>query len=310
MPHRNRTTALALIALFAAATLAPKAQAQLIKFNRDEMVKYTAENPFDRFPDGRPKVPDALLERLKKLCAEEVNEIMPGKGYVNQFDGKWQMTHPDKVLVGRAFTIQYMPSRPDVVKAATDEAKATGQQGAPRNQTAIDMLQPNDVVVVDLYGSQFAFVGNKLAYYIMKTTGTGFVVDGNIYWLDRIVNFDMAGYYRGTYPRSASSAMVTGINVPVRIGDATVMPGDVVFGDRTGLFFIPPQLVKDVVEQAELTQVRDEWSMKMFDTGKYKSSEVYGTPRDPELRKERDDYIQQRTGKSLPQNTKNGKKKQ
>ena len=287
-------TMLGLAAVLLPFVTAPRAQAQLMKFSKEQLIKYTAENPFERFTDGRPKVPEALLERLKKLCAEEANEILPGKGYVNQFDGKWQVLHPDKVLVGRAFTIQYMPSRPDVVAAAAAEAKAAGMQGAPRNQTAIDMLQPNDVVVVDLYGSQFAFVGNKLAYYIMKATGTGFVVDGNIYWLERIANFDMAGYYRGTYPRSASSAMVTGINAPVRIGDATVMPGDVVFGDRTGVFFIPPHLVQAVVEQAESTQARDEWTMKMFDTGKYKSGEIYGNPRDPALRKERDAYIKQR----------------
>ena len=293
MPKTMRTM-LGLAAVLLPFVTAPRAQAQLMKFSKEQLIKYTAENPFERFPDGRPKVPEALLERLKKLCAEEVNEILPGKGYVNQFDGKWQVLHPDKVLVGRAFTIQYMPSRPDVVAAAAAEAKAAGMQGAPRNQTAIDMLQPSDVVVVDLYGSQFAFVGNKLAYYIMKATGTGFVVDGNIYWLERIANFDMAGYYRGTYPRSASSAMVTGINVPVRIGDATVMPGDVVFGDRTGVFFIPPHLAQAVVEQAESTQARDEWTMKMFDTGKYKSGEIYGSPRDPALRKERDAYIKQR----------------
>jgi regulator of RNase E activity RraA len=286
--------AFGLAVFWMAATAAIPAQAQLIKFTKEDLIRYTAENPFERFPDGRPKVPDDLLERVKKLCAEEVNEILPAKGYVNQFEGKWQVLHPGKTLVGRAFTIQYMPSRPDIAAAAAAEAKAAGLPGAPRNQTAIDMLQPNDVVVVDLYGSQFAFVGNKLAYYIMKATGTGFVVDGNIYWLDRIANFDMAGYFRGTYPRSASSAMVTGINVPIRIGDATVMPGDVVFGDRAGVFFIPPQLVKPVVEQAEATQARDEWSFKMFDSGKYKSGEIYGNPRDPALRKERDEYIKQR----------------
>lgn len=294
MSDRYVRVMLALTTLFVAASVAPQAQAQLIKFSKEDLIKYTAENPFERFPDGRPKVPDDLLERLKQLCAEEVNETLPGKGYVNQFEGKWQILHPGKTLVGRAFTIQYMPSRPDIAAAASAEAKAAGLAGAPRNQTAIDMLQPNDVVVVDLYGSQFAFVGNKLAYYIMKATGTGFVVDGNIYWVDRIAKFDMAGYFRGTYPRSASSAIVTGINVPIRIGDATVMPGDAVFGDRTGVFFIPPQLVQQVVEQAETTQARDEWSIKMFDTGKYKSSEIYGTPRDPALRKEREEYIKQR----------------
>lgn len=207
-----------------------------------------------------------------------------------------QVLHPGKTLVGRAFTIQYMPSRPDIVTAAAAEAKAADLPGAPRNQTAIDMLQPNVVVVVDLSGSQFAFVGNNVVYYIMKATGTGFVVDGNIYCLDRIANFDMAGCLRGTYPRSAGTAMATGVNVPMRISEATVMPGDEVFGDRAGVFFIPPQLVQQVFEHLETTQVRDEWSIKMFDPGKYRSSEIYGTPRDPELRKEREEYIKQRVG--------------
>jgi 4-hydroxy-4-methyl-2-oxoglutarate aldolase len=284
----------AMVALLNAANMMPAAKAQLIKFSKEDLVKYTSENPFERFPDGRPKVPDALLERMKPLCAEEVNQTLSGKGYINQFDGKWQMLHPEKKLVGRAFTIQYMPSRPDVVAAATAEAKAAGFPAAPRNQTALDMLQPNDVVVVDLFGSQAVFIGNKLAYYIMKTTGTGFVVDGSIYYLDPMTKYDMAGYFRGASPRPSGGTMVAGINVPIRIGDAIVMPGDVVFGDKSGIFFVPPQLVKEVVERAEATQARDEWTLKMFNTGKYKSSEIYSSPTDPALLKEREAFIKQR----------------
>jgi 4-hydroxy-4-methyl-2-oxoglutarate aldolase len=292
--NRYLTSCLGMIALLTAADWIPAARAQLIKFSKEELVKYTAENPFERFPDGRPKVPDGLLERMKTLCAEEVNQTLSGKGYVNQFDGKWQMLHPEKKLVGRAFTIQYMPSRPDVVAVAAAEAKAAGLRAAPRNQTALDMLQPNDVVVVDLFGSQAVFIGNKLAYYIMKTTGTGFVVDGSIYYLDPMTKYDMAGYFRGSSPRPSGGTMVAGINVPIRIGDAIVMPGDVVFGDKSGLFFVPPQLVKEVVERAESTQARDEWTLKMFDTGKYKSSEIYSSPADPALLKEREAFVKQR----------------
>jgi 4-hydroxy-4-methyl-2-oxoglutarate aldolase len=285
---------LGMAASLIAANAIPGAEAQLIKFGKEDLVKYTVENPFERFPDGRPKVPEGLLERMKALCAEEVNQTLSGKGYVNQFDGKWQMLHPEKKLVGRAFTIQYMPSRPDLVTAAAAEAKAAGLPGAPRNQTALDMLQPNDVVVVDLFGSQAVFIGNKLAYYIMKTTGTGFVVDGNIYYLDPMTQYDMAGYFRGASPRPSGGTMVAGINVPIRIGDAIVMPGDVVFGDKSGIFFVPPQLVQQVVERAEATQARDEWTLKMFNTGKYKSSEIYSSPTDPALLKEREAFVKQR----------------
>ena len=88
--------------------------------------------------------------------------------------------------------------------------------------------------------------------------------------------------------------MLTGINIPVRIGNATVMPGDLVFGDREGVYFIPPQLVKEVLDRADVTHVHDEWTRKKFDEGKYKSSEIYGSPRDPQLKKEYDEYLKKR----------------
>ena len=272
------------------------AQAQVFTWTREQMIKYTAQNPFERFADGRPKVPDALLEKMKKYCAEEVNEVLPRKGFPNQFEGNWKMLQPGKKLVGRAVTVQFMPVRADVSEVDAAEAKARGVP-RPRNQTVIDMLQPGDVIVADAFGSDWAFVGNKLAYYIQKTAGTGIVVDGNIYWVDRIAESGMPGYYRGAHPAPKMQVMVTGVNVPIRIGNTTVMPGDVVLGDREGVFFIPPHMVPEVIEVTEANQARDEWTMKQFDTGKYKSSEIYGRPADPALAKEREEYIKKRTGK-------------
>jgi regulator of RNase E activity RraA len=129
----------------------------------------------------------------------------------------------------------------------------------------------------------------------MKTTGAGLVVDGAIFYLGNILRSGMPAYYRGTHPTALGNVMMTGINVPVRIGKATVMPGDVVLGDEEGVIFIPPQLVKPVVEAAEAQQARDEWIKQKFDTGKYKSSEIYGRPTDPQLRKEMEEYIKSRT---------------
>lgn len=290
----NKQTSM--IALLIVSALAEAAHAQVFSLSREQMLKYTAQNPFDRFPDGRPKVPDPVLEKVKGLCAEEVHAVLPQKGFPNQFEGNWQMLQPGKKLVGRAVTIQFMPARADIADADAAEAKAKGTSRA-RNQTAIDMLQPGDVIVADAFGANWSFVGNKLAYYIMKATGTGMVVDGNIYWLDRIAQFGMPAYFRGAHPAPAMSVMVTGINIPIRVGNATVMPGDVVLGDREGVYFIPPHLVQEVLTLAENTQARDEWTMKMFDTGKYKSGEIYGRPSDPALLKEREEYIKKRTGK-------------
>ena len=76
--------------------------------------------------------------------------------------------------------------------------------------------------------------------------------------------------------------------------EATVMPGDVVFGDRGGLYFIPPALVKEVVDKADETHVHDEWTKAKLLTGKYKSSEIYGSPRDPKLQQEYREYLKKR----------------
>jgi 4-hydroxy-4-methyl-2-oxoglutarate aldolase len=281
-----------LVLLLAGAALAP---AQVFSFTREQMIQFTAKNPFERFPDGRPKVPDALLEKLKSVLIEEGWGLVRQKGFPNQYEGNWKVLNPETRLVGRAFTVQFMPARADVSEAMDAAAAAKGL-GRLRNQTAIDMLQPGDVAVVDLFGKveSGTFVGDKLAYYIWKTTGAGLVVDGGMFWLANIAKTGMPAYYRGTHPSSLGNVMLTGLNVPVRIGNATVMPGDVVLGDRDGLFFIPPHLVQEVVDAAQRTQIRDEWIKKKFDEGKYKSSEIYGRPRDPALAREMDEYIKQR----------------
>src|SRR5205807_8280125 len=135
-------------------------------------------------------------------------------------------------------------------------------------------------------------VGDNLFYYVMKATrGTGLVVDGAIRDLDGISGMDMPAYFRQVHPSAIGNVMISGINVPVRIGKATVMPGDLVFGDSEGVYFIPPQLVQPIVDNADTIHIHDEWTRKKFDEGKYKSSEIYSTPRDPALKKEYDEYL-------------------
>ncbi len=272
------------------------ARAQLFTLPREQMIELTAQNPFERFPDGRPKVPDALIERARALSAEEVFAVLPKEGFRNQYEGGFRVLHPAMKLAGRAFTLQFMPVRPDLDGVINARAKAAG---LPRlyNQTAIDMLQPGDVLVVDLFGQQEGgtIVGDNLFYYIMKTTKNGgLVVDGAIRDLEGISRMDMPAYFRDVHPSPIGNVMISGINVPVRIGKATVMPGDLVFGDSEGVYFVPPALVQKVVDNADEVHVHDEWTRKKFDEGKYKSSEIYGTPRDPELKKEYEEYLKKR----------------
>ena len=273
-----------------------RASAQLFSLSKEQLIEWTAQNPFDRFPDGRPKVPDALIERAKQLSSEEVLAVLPGKGFRNQYADGFQVLHPKTPMAGRAFTVQFMPVRPDLNEIVNKKSQAGGL-GNMNNQVAIDMLQPGDVLVVDLFGlkENGTIVGDNLFYYVMKATkGGGLVVDGSIRDLNGISTMDMPAYFRGVHPSAIGNVMITGINVPVRIGTTTVMPGDLVVGDSEGVYFIPPALVQAVVDNADTIHIHDEWTRMKFDEGKYKSQEIYGSPKDPGLRKEYDDYLAKR----------------
>jgi regulator of RNase E activity RraA len=276
--------------------LAPAGRAQLNNFSRQELTDYTAKNPFERLPDGRPKVPDALIERARELSSEEVWLVLQEKGYNNQFADGFQILHPGKPMVGRAFTLQFMPLRSDVNDIATEKAKARGVSRLT-NQTAIDMLQPGDVLVVDLFGKKVngTIVGDNLFFYINQAThGGGLVVDGSVRDLNGLSEIDMPAYFRAVDPTPIGNVMLTGVNVPIRIGDVTVMPGDLVVGDREGVYFIPPQYVQAVLDRADEVHIHDEWTKKKFAEGKYKSSEIYGSPSDPNLKREYEEYLKKR----------------
>jgi 4-hydroxy-4-methyl-2-oxoglutarate aldolase len=306
--------------------IAPLAQAQLYTLTKDQLVELTKQWQGERLADGRPKVPDALIERAKGMSAEEVwsglnaAPAVPappagaqgaggrggagggqgggggrgagggGGAWRNQYDDGWQILHPKMRMVGRAFTVQFMPARPDLDGVVNSKGRIS-------NQTAIDMLQPGDVMVVDLFGKGEGgtIVGDNLFYYIMKTTkNAGLVVDGAIRDLTGIQDMMMPAYFRKSHPSAIANVTITGINVPVRIGNATVMPGDMVFGDAEGIYFVPPHLVQGIVDAADTVHIHDEWTRKKFDEGKYKSSDIYGSPRDPALRQEYQEYLKKR----------------
>ena len=263
------------------------------------MIHHTPQNPFERFEDGRPKVPDALLEKVKGLSAEEAWGVLRNKGYLTQFAGSgFRVLHPGQKLVGRALTAQYLPARPDLQQVLDADAKAAGMPDGV-NQRVIDLLQLNDVPVVDLMGVApgHNFGGDNLHAAIYGATRTGAVVDGTVRDIEGLAEMPTQVFFRDGHPAAVGGVVVIGINIPVKIGEAIVMPGDIVRGDRTGITFIPPQLVQEIVDRAELTHIHDEWTKAKFATGKYKSSELYPTPKSPELKKEYDEYVKQRLGK-------------
>ena len=262
--------------------------AQLTGFSRADLIKYTANSPFKRFDDGRPKVPDQYIEALRNSSSEMVWGPLRRAGFPNQWVDGWKLLQPDKKLVGRVFTAQFMPTRPDVDEIIEKEANSEVRN----NQRVINRLRPGDVLVVDLFGKveEGTFVGDNLAAAVLAASGNGFVIDGGVRDLDGIIPQGMPGYVRGFHVSALADVMLTGVNVPIQIGNTTVMPGDVVLGDREGLTFIPASVVTEVARASKMTELHDVWTKAKFATGKYKASDLYPRPKDPALIKEFEEW--------------------
>src|ERR1700758_2412366 len=234
--------------------LAAPAQAQLDLFSRDQRIEFTPEWQGDRFPDGRPNVPDSVLTRLKDVTADEAWDVLQESGYRNQFESGWKVINPGERLVGRVITAVFMPQRPDVDSVIRKNGKKENRIG-DENSWIIDILKPGDVLVVDLFGKvrYGTIVGDNLSTAIYAKSHNGLIVNGavrDVTGIQEIPGFQV--YTRGVDPSALENVMLTGINVPLRIGDVTVMPGDIAIGDPEGLTFVPPQLAAKVADDTEM----------------------------------------------------------
>ena len=244
--------------------------------SREKIMDLTRKNPFDRFPDGRPHVPDDITERMKKVTTEEAWGVLQGHEYYFQFDGNWMNVHPERILVGRAVTCRYVPHRPDLNEVILEEGEAHGRIGG-QNSWVIDTLVEGDVLVVELFGKivRGTFIGDNLGTAVAtRTGGTGIVIDGSVRDYQRVVQLPMNVFVRGLHPTGIGEVTLTEINGPIRIGEATVLPGDVVLGTPTGLIFIPPHLAQEVVERSEGIRLRDYFGKMRIREGKYTPGEV------------------------------------
>jgi 4-hydroxy-4-methyl-2-oxoglutarate aldolase len=243
-----------------------------------ELEALTPLNPFGRFPDGRPRVPDEVLDRLAHATTEQAWAVLHLQGYHFQFEGGWRQTHPTRVTVGRAVTAQFLPYRADfhAVVQQTGEAEGRSPRGG-QNSWVIESLGERDVMVVDIFGKvkDGTVVGDNLGTAVKVRTGAGAVIDGGIRDYQGLVELDDVNFYfRDMDPTAIADVTLAGINIPVRIGLTTVLPGDVVLGTPTGVIAIPPHLAAEVADHAEDTIVRDRFGKLRLTEGKYASSDI------------------------------------
>ena len=269
--------------------------------SKPQPLEYSALYKGERFPDGRPKVAASILERVKRISIEEAWSVLRRYEYDNQFEGNWVTNPADPLLVGRAVTAAFLPLRPDVNESIAAKGKSDGRIGG-QNSWVIDTLVEGDVLVVDLFGKVISgtFAGDNLSNSIKSKTGTGIVIDGGCRDLKGIAEIkDFPVFVRGWDPSFLSDVMLMSINSPIRIGRATVMPGDVVLGNREGVLFIPAHLAEEVVEVSESISLRDEFGHQRLREGKYTPGQI-DSQWTKEIEKDFDEWLK-KNGKTLTQ---------
>ena len=258
-------------------------KAQEVTLSPAQITNLTSNWKGERFADGRPKVADDLIERLKKLHIEDVWGVLRNKGFQNQFEGNWTIIHPESVMVGRVVTAQYTPARPDFEKVIKDKGVAEGRIGQS-NSWPIDVLTNGDVYVADGYGKMAdgTLIGDNLGNSIYAKTKRGIIFYGSVRdmeGLEDIKGFN--GWVKGEDPSYIQQMMLSGLNVPIRIGRATVLPGDIVMAKKTGTIFIPAYLMEEVVISSEFTALKDEFGHLRLKEGKYTPGQIDSRWTDP-----------------------------
>jgi regulator of RNase E activity RraA len=238
---------------------------------RKKLIFYTQKWHGVRFPDGRPKVSDSILKQMKYVSVTQAWEILKSKGFYNQFEGEWKILHPGQPIIGRALTAQYMPSRPDMKEPMAERGHKKGRSGF-MNSWPIEALCPGDVYVADGYSKikGGTLIGSRLGNEIYNNSGNGVIFNGSVRDLKGLENIKgFNAFVRGWNPSVIKNMMLSGLNTPIRIGRATVLPGDVVLAKKEGVIFIPAYLAATVVRRAEITRLTDAFSFLREKQGVY-----------------------------------------
>ena len=259
---------------------------------KEELIFLTSEWKGERFADGRPKLPDDILIRAKSIGIEEAWQILHNEGYFFQYERNWKMLHDDVPIIGRALTASYLPLRPDLEKNIEGRAAKEGRAGRHLHWP-INMLTQGDVYVADNRGRVGSLIGDNLANLIYKNSGNGVIFDGlarDVDGLEQIKGFN--AFVRDFGPQYLQGVLLMGLNTPVTIGEAIVLPGDLVIAGRAGVVFIPAHMAELVVSTAEFIESKDRFGHEMIRKGVYKAAQVDTQWSDP-IRQE---YLKWLTG--------------
>ena len=203
------------------------------------------------------EIPQAILDRYKKVAVAPIEDMLRSRGYINVFMQKVRPLTPGKRLVGRARTLRYVPSRPDLA-----EEMPGGEDWLPYK--AMALCGEGDVLVVDgQFQTHVAVAGDVMLLQLKMQKAEGIVTDGGIRDLEQIAAYGLSVFAGGTTHRGAPPViMPCDMDVPIQCGGALVRPGDLLVGDDNGVLVVPAKLAEEVIAQAEEREQMEEFVVK------------------------------------------------
>ena len=200
-----------------------------------------------------------LFGRLMRVGLEAAWSAVTQEGYPLCFINELTPLNNDRRLVGRARTARYLPNRKDL----REKLYAAGPQ---LNYRTAEESQPGDVLVFDAGGERRSTVsGAMVTTRFLMRGGAGILVDGCMRDVPDIAAMPLSVYLRCGHASSVSPLMMSvDYQVPVRIGDVTVMPGDILIGERHGVLVIPAAIVDRVLDKAMEHDEQEKFQRKLL----------------------------------------------
>ena len=244
--------------------------------SKEELIFLTSEWKGERFDDGRPKIPDNLLERAKHIGIDDAWTVLKNEGYLNQFAGEWKTVN-DTPVIGRAVTAMFMPSRPDIEKNINERGRTKQGRRGNSNSWPIETLTQGDVYVADGFAKidGGTLIGGTLGNSIYSKSGNGVIFDGSARDLRELQKIDgFNAFVRDFHPSFLEEMVLLGLNTPIRIGGAIVLPGDLVIAEREGVLFVPAHLASLVINTTEFVARKDTYGFEVVKSGKYSTGQI------------------------------------
>ncbi len=196
------------------------------------------------------RVPDSLLEQYQSVSNATVLGKLLQRGYDKTYMNGVRSLAPGRRLVGRAVTLRYLPSRPDLAKRVATGAHGEGFNETPRWQ-ALEAMGPGDVFVGDAMGLSTVSTGGDVVFSrIVTQAAAGLVTDGGVRDGHKVVRYGYPVFAGDSTPTVGEPNILPyEVNAPVQCGGVLVWPGDVILGDDTGVVVLPSQLAEELLPE-------------------------------------------------------------